>query len=69
MKKIFFSIMAVAALAACTKSEVAYEAPAEIGFKAVAGNITKTAVDGDVYPTTLNMYVFAETTDNTALMP
>ena len=27
MKKIFFSIVALAALAACTKSEVAYEAP------------------------------------------
>ena len=66
MKRIVLTIMAVAALAACTKSEVAYEAPAEIGFKAVAGNITKTAVDGDVYPTSLNMYVFAETTDNTA---
>ena len=66
MKKIFISLLAVAALAACTKSEVAYEAPAEIGFKAVAGNITKTAVDGDVYPTTLNMFVFAQTTDNTA---
>lgn len=66
MKKIFTSLLAVAALAACTKSEVVYEAPAEIGFKAVAGNITKTAVDGDVYPTSLNMYVFAQTTDNTA---
>ena len=66
MKKIFFSIVAIAAIAACTKSEVAYEQPAEIGFKAVAGNITKTAVDGDVYPTTLNMFVFAQTTDNTA---
>ena len=66
MKRIVLAITAVAALAACTKSEVAYEAPAEIGFKAVAGNITKTAVDGEVYPTTLNMYVFAETTDNTA---
>jgi hypothetical protein len=65
MKRIVLAITAVAALAACTKSEVAYEAPAEIGFKAVAGNITKTAVDGDVYPTSLNMYVFAETADNT----
>ena len=65
MKKIFISLLAVAALAACTKSEVAYEAPAEIGFNVVAGNITKTAVDGEVYPTTLNMYVFAETADNT----
>lgn len=66
MKRIVLTIMAAAALAACTKSEVAYEATAEIGFKAVAGNITKTAVDGEVYPTSLNMFVFAQTTDNTA---
>ena len=59
MKKIFISLLAVAALAACTKSEIAYEAPAEIGFTAVAGNITKAAVDGNVYPTDLNMYVNA----------
>ena len=65
MKKIFFSIVAIAALAACTKSEVAYEAPQEIGFKAVAGNITKAAVDGDEYPTTLGMYVYSWTTDFT----
>ena len=64
MKKIFFSIVALAALAACTKSEVAYEQPAEIGFKAVAGNMTKAVVVGEVYPTTLDMYVFAETMDN-----
>ena len=63
MKKIFISIMAVAALAACTKSEVAYEQPSEIGFKAVAGNITKTAVSGDEYPEALGMYVYAWTTD------
>lgn len=64
MKKIFFSIVAIAALAACTKSEVAYEPTDEIGFSVVAGNITKSVVDGNVYPTTLDMYVFAETTDN-----
>lgn len=66
MKKIFFSIVALAALAACTKSEVAYEATDEIGFSVVAGNITKSVVDGTTYPTTLDMYVFAETTDNSA---
>lgn len=69
MKKIFLSLLAVAALASCTKSEVLYEAPQEIGFRAVAGNMTKAAVDGTVYPTTLNMYVFAETTDNTGDEP
>ena len=58
MKKIAI-ILAVAALAACTKSEVKYDAPAEIGFNVVAGNITKTPVDGNVYPTALNMYVNA----------
>lgn len=41
MKKIFISLLAVAALAACTKSEVAYEAPGEIGFAPFTGNITK----------------------------
>ena len=69
MKKIIISICAVAALAACTKSEVAYEAPAEIGFNVVAGNITKAVVDGETYPTSLPMYVFAETMDNTAATP
>lgn len=43
MKKIFISLFAVAALAACTKSEVAYEAPGEIGFAPFTGNITKAA--------------------------
>ena len=65
MKKIFFSIVALAALAACSKSEVAYEQTQEIGFKAVAGNMTKTAVSGDAYPEELNMYVNAWTTDFT----
>lgn len=65
MKKIFISLLAVAALAACTKSEVAYEAPAEIGFNVVAGNMTKTVVDGTTYPTDLGMYIYAwTTTDN-----
>ena len=64
MKKIFFSIVALAALAACSKSEVAYEATDEIGFMAVAGNMTKTAVEGTAYPTSLNMFIYAETEDN-----
>ena len=44
MKKIFFSIVAIAAIAACTKSEVAYEAPAEIGFAPAVKNVTKAAM-------------------------
>ena len=58
MKKIFFSFVALAALAACTKSEVAYDdTPQEIGFVAVANNITKAPVSGEVFPTDLNLYV------------
>lgn len=66
MKRIVLTIMAVAALAACTKSEVAYEAPAEIGFNVVAGNMTKAVVDGETYPTDLNMFVYAWTENSTA---
>lgn len=43
MKKIFFSIVALAALAACSKSEVAYEQPSEIGFAPAVKNVTKAA--------------------------
>ena len=41
MKKIFISLLAVAALAACTKSEVQYEQPGEIGFAPVKDYVTK----------------------------
>ena len=66
MKRIVLAITAVAALAACTKSEVAYEAPAEIGFNIVAGNMTKAVVDGKTYPTDLNMFIYAWTEISTA---
>ena len=62
MKKIIY-ILTAATLISCTKNEVAYEPTHEIGFTAVAGNITKAVVDGTTYPTGLNMYVFAWTTD------
>ena len=62
MKKIIY-ILTAATLISCTKNEVAYEPTHEIGFTAVAGNITKAVVDGTTYPTDLNMYVFAWTTD------
>ena len=41
MKKIVLTIMAVAAIAACSKSEVEYETSGEIGFAPFTGNITK----------------------------
>lgn len=58
MKRIVCTIMAVAALAACTKSEVAYEAPAEITFAPAAKNITKAALAG-TYPTSQKLGVYA----------
>ena len=59
MKKILISMMAVAALAACSKSDINYDAPAEIGFTPVAKMNTKAAVNTTDYPNKLNMYVFA----------
>lgn len=54
MKKFFFSILAVGALVACTKSEVKYEGETEIAFSPVASVATKAnvmhAIDGTVYP-------------------
>lgn len=46
MKKIFLTLAAVAALAACSKNEVAYDAYEEIGFIPVTENITKTMMTG-----------------------
>lgn len=48
MKKIFFSIVALAALAACSKSEVAYDHAPEIGFAPAVKNVTKAAMAGDL---------------------
>lgn len=58
MKRIILAIAAITAIAACTKSEVTYEAPGEIGFNVVAGNITKAPATGTAMPD-LNMYVNA----------
>lgn len=65
MKKIFFSLVAIAAMAACTKSEVQYEQQQEIGFAPVAHNVTKSVagIDGTAFPTTQNLYVFANSQD------
>lgn len=59
MKRIILAIAAITAIAACTKSEVTYEAPGEIGFNVVAGNITKAPATGTAMPVGLNMYVNA----------
>lgn len=50
MKKILIALAAVAALAACSKSEVAYEQPGEIGIAPFAQNRTKAMVSGTEFP-------------------
>ena len=44
MKKIFISFVAIAALAACSKSEVAYDQTPEIAFAPAVENPTKAAM-------------------------
>ena len=85
MKKIIFSICALAAIAACTKSEVQYEPSGEISFAPVAKTLTKsvagyhygatgesTTQDGKVgefdgvFPTGIDLYVFANAVDGTS---
>ena len=49
MKKIFISFVALAAIAACSKTEVQYENSAEIAFAPAVKNITKAAINSG-YP-------------------
>ena len=72
MKKILFSLCALAAIAACTKSEVQYEPSGEISFAPVAKTLSKsvagykddgTAFDG-IFPTGVNLYVFANASND-----
>lgn len=69
MKKIFLSLVAVAAIAACTKSEVQYTEQAEMSFAPVTRLNTKASVDGTDYPDALNMFVFANAGEATADLP
>ncbi len=59
MKKIIFAIAAVAALASCSKSEVAYEQTDVITFTPVAHNITKSMMGGETFTTTEKFSVWA----------
>lgn len=59
MKKIFFSLVALAALAACSKSDIEYTDHVELGFVPVSKLSTKAAVVDTDYPDALNMFVFA----------
>ena len=73
MKKIFFSLVAIAALAACSKSEIQYEQNVAISFAPVAQNVTKSVAgvdaDGDydsTFPTTQDLYIFANAQEQDA---
>lgn len=51
MKKLILMALAIAAMAACTKSNVEFDQPGEIAFQPVAQKATKAAVVGTEYPT------------------
>lgn len=59
MKKIFISILAIAALAACSKTEVQYDEPQEIGFAPVTGNITKATGTSGNLPNDQKLGIYA----------
>ena len=64
MKKIFYSIFAIAAIASCAKTEAVYvEDNSEIKIKPAAAIATKAnhlaAIDGTEYPTEENFDVYA----------
>ena len=62
MKKIFFSIIALATIVACSKSEVAYEASAEIALAPVVKNVTKGAMEPGQLDENLTLGVWADWT-------
>ena len=69
MKKIFFSLVALAALVACSKSEVEYTDNMELSLAPVTRLNTKAAVDGTDYPDALNMFVFANAGETADALP
>lgn len=59
MKKTFLALAAVAALAACSKSNVEYTPTDEISFAPVAKNMTKSMMTGTSFETTESFNVWA----------
>ena len=63
MKKFLFSVLAVGAMVACTKSEVKFEGETEIAFAPVTSVTTKAhvlnAIDGTEYPVDETFKVYA----------
>ena len=66
MKRLFIlASAAIVALAACTKTEVVYtEAPAEIGFKAFTGAMTKAFVEWDAATSQMGVFAVQDGTTN-----
>ena len=50
MKKLLIAIAAIALLASCSKSDITYDEPSEIGIAPVAQNITKAMLNGTEFP-------------------
>ena len=59
MKKIFLALAAVAALAACSKSDIEYEQTGEIGFYPVTKNMTKSMMTGTTFQTSEEFNLWA----------
>ncbi len=59
MKKIFFAIVAVAALASCSKNDVTFEQGNEIALAPVPQSMTKTMMTGPSFLTTEQFNVWA----------
>lgn len=61
MKKVLIAMCAMAAVMACTKTEVVFDEPNEIAFSPVSKFETKAAVTGTNFTAGQNFYVFADT--------
>ena len=59
MKKLIFAALAIAAMAACTKSNVQFDQPGEIAFQPVAQKATKATFAGTAYPQDSTFNVWA----------
>ena len=59
MKKLVIAALAIAAMAAGTKSTVQFEQPGEISLQPVAQKATKAAIATTAYPTTENFKIWA----------
>lgn len=59
MKKLVFAVLAIGAMAACTKSNVQLEPQGELTFAPVTKKATKAVVDGTTYPTDETFNVWA----------